>query len=73
MFGHNRKTEEALQQRREAMGRLKLAAKNEKLMILVGWTGAALGIIAAGTIWGVGRSAATSWSMDVHSGHPSGA
>jgi hypothetical protein len=40
--------------RREAMERLKLAAKNEKLMILVGWIGAALGIVGAGMIWGWG-------------------
>ena len=54
MFGDNRKTDEALQQRREAMERLKLAAKNAKLTILVGWIGAALGIIGAGMIWGWG-------------------
>jgi hypothetical protein len=54
MFGDNRKTGEALQQRHEAVERLKLAAKNEKLMILVGWIGAALGITGAGTIWGWG-------------------
>jgi hypothetical protein len=40
--------------RHEAVERLKLAAKNEKLMTLVGWIGAALGIIGAGTIWGWG-------------------
>jgi hypothetical protein len=42
------------EERREAVDRLKLAAKNEKLMTLVGWIGAALGIVGAGTIWGWG-------------------
>jgi hypothetical protein len=36
------------------MERLKLAAKNAKLTILVGCIGAALGIIGAGMIWGWG-------------------
>ena len=56
--------------RHEAVERLKLAAKNEKLLILVGWIGAALGIVGAGDL-GMGRSAAILWSMVVHGGHPS--
>jgi hypothetical protein len=49
MIGDKGRAEEDLQQ---AVRRLKLAVKNEKMMILVGWIGAALVIVGAGMIWG---------------------
>ena len=48
---------------------LKLAAKNAKLTILVGWIGAALGIIGDGMIWG-GEEHCCPLVRDVHSCHP---